>query len=67
MDLQPEPTPNGGYRMPGSALANAERDDMARATSPHLARQDASKAGPLRWCAVARAEIRLLLRTRSLR
>ena len=38
-----------------------------RATSPHLVRQDASKAGPLPWYANARVEIRLLLRPRSLR
>jgi len=56
-----------GYRMLGSALANAERDEMARATSPHLVRQDASKAGPPPWCADARVEIRLLLRPQSLR
>jgi len=53
--------------MPGSALANAERDDMECATTPRLVRQDASKAGPLPWCADARAETRLLLRPRSLR
>ncbi len=48
-------------------MANAERDDKARATSLHLVRQDASKAGPPPWCADARGEIQLLLRPRSLR
>jgi len=61
------PAHTGGYRMPGSALADAERDDIERATAPHLVRQDASKVGPPPWCADARVEIRPLLRPRSLR
>jgi hypothetical protein len=40
----------------GSALANAERDDMERAAAPHLVRRDASKMDPPLWRARARAK-----------